>query len=476
MRSWCNEYALILGFQALVMAAASAHPWLSDSLGYVRYAWDLAEGRYAPWPLTNHYSLMIGLLMPMAACFKVFGYSPAAALLFPMLCALLMTYWAMRAAEALFDRTVAWITGLLVAATPFTGLFGTQVMGDVPLGACAALALLLWARGRPFGLGLTLGYAIWLKTTGLFLAPFYFGALAWRRRWKELIRVSAGLGLMGSIYAAFFLVQADDPLHPLKVTQATVRATIAGYGLAPDWNQLLDDVLTDLPAAMFWLPDWQSRQFGLLFWAALLGGLWLRSRNAPGPWRMVTALALVTFLILDLWPLTMGPERIELWHQARFLSIILVPTAILAAAALAHRPRWAVMLAALQLSILLPVSWKQRLRVEPLAEAAGYLERIGARLIETDEVTAIQLEILLGPGRRIHWTPQHPSAEFLVYHEVNASEDRTWNKLKPPDLSRWEPVSKSTADEPLPWKELLEAISDGSWGKRTYRVVVYRRR
>ncbi len=116
--------------------------------------------------------------------------------------ALLLTALMMRLARRLYhDETIAFLAGLLSAASPFTLAYGASAFTDMSLLFCSVAALYLALSGRWALAGLALGLAFWCKQQAIFVAVLLALLLvvegARRRDWlRFLLPLSAICGLL----------------------------------------------------------------------------------------------------------------------------------------------------------------------------------------------------------------------------------------------------------------------------------------
>jgi 4-amino-4-deoxy-L-arabinose transferase-like glycosyltransferase len=150
----------------------------------------------------------------IAAAYRAFGFTPAAARLVPVLAALgvlLATAWLGR---KLFGREVALAAAAVLATTLAFVAFGRIAMSDMPLTLFTTLAVALAVdalddRPKPHALpllGLVLGLGFLAKgPVALVMAGIPIGLLAWSRGWGRGLQNVPGLLAAAALFAVFGL-------------------------------------------------------------------------------------------------------------------------------------------------------------------------------------------------------------------------------------------------------------------------------
>lgn len=168
-------FAFILGLGLAVRLYVGGGVTAADDASMVELAarW-LDEGPYLP---DSHYSTRVGMTLPLALVFSVFGYGEVQVALLPLACSLISITLAYLFTRHLFDRNTALIAAASIAVFPLDALYGSRFYPDSIFGSISALAIyLIWrAPHKPKTLtwallgGLIWGYAYLIKVEAFFL-------------------------------------------------------------------------------------------------------------------------------------------------------------------------------------------------------------------------------------------------------------------------------------------------------------------
>jgi Dolichyl-phosphate-mannose-protein mannosyltransferase len=219
-------------------------PWLSCP-----YFWDEA-GQFIPASLDVYYSGELvphstipnvhppGIMLWMAAAWRLFGYSIVTARLAMLLIALLGCWWVYRlAAEFLCpDHKAAVMTLVLLCASPLFFSQSIMVLLDMPAMAVTALALVLFLRERFILAAVACVALVMVKETGALLPAVLGIVLAREHRWKQsvlfllpalplaawllLLHLHTGHWFGNALFAQYNLTY---PLNPVRLGLAGLR-------------------------------------------------------------------------------------------------------------------------------------------------------------------------------------------------------------------------------------------------------------
>lgn len=180
---------LIAGLGLVARLAFFTGMALGDDVFYTGQAYLLAfEGGWPPAPY--HWHTRAGLLLPTAACLKLFGPAPWVYVLWPLLASTAtvgLTAWAARPVAG--DRGAV-LAALLAAFTPLELIYATHLFPDVVVGLFSAGGLAAWLRALQTdarwyyllaGTGAGLGYLC--RETVVMDVPVYLALWAWTGRW-----------------------------------------------------------------------------------------------------------------------------------------------------------------------------------------------------------------------------------------------------------------------------------------------------
>lgn len=326
-------------------------PILSDQLDYFSAAWAL------PDTTPTHRHLRVGLIWPVWALTRLFGYSEAAYYGIPLLTRFLLGFATWWLGKQMFSARVGWVAGILLMLTPGYSRVTSQLLPDYFAAAMITLsmALIFWAcsgkqratRKNVLALlaaGACVGWAYLCREYIVILFPCIgLAMLLLRASPKGWFSFATGAVLVYSLELLWGWLVYDNPFIRFSAS-ASPRTTEREFATE------VHEVLLLLPEAFstyggWWLPVFVA--FGLL--APLIA---LRLRHTG--WRVLAAWSLpgwVFFTAIALLPILVFDERAVYLrlHMFRYWSIIFPPIFIAGVAAvfLLHDairrrcPRWA---------------------------------------------------------------------------------------------------------------------------------------
>jgi 4-amino-4-deoxy-L-arabinose transferase-like glycosyltransferase len=297
----------------------------SDDLGYSGYALQIARGTYHLEP--HHYAIRYGLLLPVAAAYRVFGAYEWTTVLFPLLFGSLACVVAAEIARRYGGIPAAWIAGMLMVTFPIDVRYSTVLTPEPMCQLVLLLAALLYLQSRESGsrlgglaAGACFGVAYLTKEPAAFVAVVFVVFALWTRRWALATQVAVGAGLVVAGELAWYWSQSHDLLfrpHAMAVHNRSEMAVEANAELS--WR------LWKAYPRMMILPN---VHFGLhsLFALVLAGYASVRNRF-DGDTRLFVLWALVPFLYLDFgsssftyyWALPLAPRYISLIYPPLFI-------------------------------------------------------------------------------------------------------------------------------------------------------------
>ena len=309
-----------------------------DDTYYIDVAHRFATGDWTP--SASQFGLRIGLIVPAALVYRLFGVGDATTGLFPLLCSLATIPLAFVIGRLVAGETVGLLAAALLAVLPLDVIFASQLAGTAPASLLAGLALLFYLRAQEthrarsfFAAGACVGFGCLCADVTLFcLIPLScHAAFVARRDWRTLW-VPVGLASVFAGEALYYGIVSGDPLYRFSTlarqvaTQGNVDALSSGLGLAY--------------AVQPFLRLASEQEFGL-FPAFLVPAIWMAVRRPPHPHLRLLALWVVTIFLYTSYG-TVSPLRFApLPRLPRYLASVAIPAVILLAAWLMTlRPRW----------------------------------------------------------------------------------------------------------------------------------------
>jgi 4-amino-4-deoxy-L-arabinose transferase-like glycosyltransferase len=215
----------VVGLVAIVAVAAAIRGLLFrgfvglDDAEYARFAYEIAHGFFDPTHYTGPavFPLRLGVIVPTALVFKLFGMGERTTVIYPFLVSLAGIVLIYVYAGSLFGRRAGLIAGGLTAIFPWDIDGAIKLLPDLPAAFYAAAAVttvmlvekhggrrrsLLFAGGTLAGL--TLGLSWLCKESVAYLAPLFlvWMVLSIRRRGSPMLFLWAGVAI-GSLSVLF---------------------------------------------------------------------------------------------------------------------------------------------------------------------------------------------------------------------------------------------------------------------------------
>ena len=315
-----------------------------DGLVYSHLAERLAEG-VSPFakPLPDAWgAVRVGLYVPVALLYRLFGVSHATTVAWPLLCSLLGVAGAYALGKRLAGESAGLFAAFMLAVLPTNVAAGTALLGDGPVAACSIGIVLflvrasestgtraLWNAAASLAL---LGLGLLCKPIILLLLPFliYFGLGAVNQR--AVRGAGIALGVIGLIGYVVYIRAAPPPHLPTGVVHGFERLAGSAMDL---WQRFVSTT----PEFSWWAPLWL---------AAFAGSLALGRRET----RVPLAWLGLTFAYGELGTRSLATYVPVVWYDndspARHMLFLAAPAIILTAVFIApaverRAARWIVM-------------------------------------------------------------------------------------------------------------------------------------
>jgi 4-amino-4-deoxy-L-arabinose transferase-like glycosyltransferase len=327
-------YSLFFSLAILVRIACFTGLLASDDVGYSYYGQLLAQGTYSLQ--ASHLGLRVGLTIPVAIVYRLFGVSEWTTVLVPLLASAASVPLLVAVGRRLFPARAALLAGLLMLTFPVYVRYATTLVPEpvMEFWILLGLAALLIAHqsGRAtvaFLAGLCFGVAYLSKEIALFAGAAIVIYSLLHHRWKLSLAMVAGISLIGLLEHAFYFVGTGDWLYRAHVIgESQVQYFAANEGPIPvAWR-----LLKAYPRSML-LP---SMDFGLHSAMALLlavGGMLLIRREAL---RLLLLWAAIPMIYLNFGSASLS-QYLPLPTSPRYIALVYAPIFLLAGAFLHHR-------------------------------------------------------------------------------------------------------------------------------------------
>ena len=445
----------------LVLAAAVRLIWFSglqvgDDIVYSRIAVERLDGK---WTVNNVQETRHAFLLPIVACYAIFGPGELPLVLYNLLCSLgtvALVFFLVRRGFGPWGGIWA---AAMAAVHPNLVFHATECHTDTPLAFWTLASLMMLFRSessaRPMRdmaiSGLLLGWAYLHKESAVFVLPFFLGRwLCGARSWRVYVPAAAALVALIAAEAVLNGAWTGDPLR--RVTM--IRTWHVGPYMVeahPDARAVLARVFLELPRKLF---------FGYgavnLFALAAAAALWFRK---DAPMRRFAGWFLAIYASTCAWPSSLVPYLPAFNLYAWTLPPLVVPLLCILGGALGRlRPSLAagaaVFVAATSMYGVIDLHASTRRLTAGPREAYAWIARHAPATVVSDDGSIQVFDFLEGHK------PQRRYVPFQALHEATegvAIVDRFWTE---PD--RW--WSRPSAAVDPGWEKLLE----------TPRITIYR--
>lgn len=227
---------LLIVLSILIQIYSICPPVLSDQLQYYGSAASFPQFPVNP----SHWSLRIGLILPVALIYRVFGYSEISYYFIPVLSLILLTLVVFKFGEKLFSYRIGIISALWFMTLPGVLKESGNLLPDIPATLCIASGFLVLQKIYSKNLlaeqstdriipnfrfllvlaGMLFGWAYLTKEyflIFLFLVPVCF--FAFSIPWKYFLNFMIGFFLIISIELFFGIIIYHDPFIRLFTSQ-----------------------------------------------------------------------------------------------------------------------------------------------------------------------------------------------------------------------------------------------------------------
>lgn len=239
----------------------------SDDLNYNRAAYLLTTD--AAVSHEDHQTSRLGLLLPVAQAFKLWGVNEISSILFPFLCFTLL-YWTLVVTVArFFGPWIGIMAGVLYTFLPIEIFHATMLLPDLPSAAFLAVSgsLLYWDHRHPAGqtpkkraillflAGVLFGWAYLIRVTAVFFGVFvagYFGWQTYKRRafqWAWLW-FGAGVLLVLGLESGYYYWITHNPFYRYQAIGPGIKSPVVLARRQLEGMALLKRLSSDLFALL----------------------------------------------------------------------------------------------------------------------------------------------------------------------------------------------------------------------------------
>lgn len=226
----------------------------SDDVYYATYAQQIAEGRYALE--YHHFAIRFGLILPVGLLYALFGVNEWSTIGVPFFASSLSVVLLALIGAKLFGIRAGGIAGILLVSFPLQLHYASILVPELVAECYVLLALLIYVRTEErapmaFGAlaGAFIGIAYLTKEPALFVAAALFIDAARQGRWRNVLGIALGIGVVIAVEHAYYLSLTGDLLfrvhamakHNLYVTDGRGEVDIAnlGYRLIKEYPRMM---------------------------------------------------------------------------------------------------------------------------------------------------------------------------------------------------------------------------------------------
>lgn len=296
----------------------------SDDMFYSKFGQAIASNSYKLE--ATHYAVRYGLLVPLAASYRLFGLHEWTTILVPLISSSLAAPLLALIAARLAGIRQAWIAGLLMATFPVAVRYGSILVPEPVLETFLLIAALLFLLAQAHNsailaaaAGVFLGISYLTKEPAAFVAMAFFLFLVAMRRWKLAFVMGCGVALVLLGEVTWYWKESGDVLfriHAMAWNNSSDMAIAA--------NQNLFYRLFKQYPRMILVPSVDYGLHSLLALGLSATALFWR-RSAATLWLLLWAV--FPFLYLNFgtssfryyWALPLAPRYLGLVYEPLFL-------------------------------------------------------------------------------------------------------------------------------------------------------------
>jgi 4-amino-4-deoxy-L-arabinose transferase-like glycosyltransferase len=305
---------------------------LNDDTEYADTAYRLARLEAFHYPVESIDSLRFGMVLPLAAVYRLFGVSNITSGLFPLLCSTCTMWLTYRLGREMLSPGCGTLALAFLATFPLDIVYATQLVPSIPVVACWAAALLLFLRAdarnresRPgasllaFLSGAMIGISWLCNEPGpLFFVVLLTWTVVNNSRWRLLALAGVGALSVFCAEAIVFRMLCGSYFWRLHVVHRTEQLVPTNTDLA-----YYPRVLFKIVRPEFWSQEGHFGFFPYVFLGVPFVLFRSRSRPAGALWISVV----LVMLWLQFGVMTLEGRPIAKWIR---YPIVLVPFALVA--------------------------------------------------------------------------------------------------------------------------------------------------
>lgn len=176
---------------------------------------------------TSNSGIRMMTILPIALCFKLFGFKIASASGYFLFCSLSSIFLTYLIASHFFGKTIGMLAALFYAVFPLAVFYASQMSGDVAASFYLLLGLYVLIRKRPYWGGIVWGIGLAAKENGIFYIPVLLaylfaqpqkGAAENTQSRLEIMRDALlGFSVIFSLELLVFYLVTGNPFHRWQI-------------------------------------------------------------------------------------------------------------------------------------------------------------------------------------------------------------------------------------------------------------------
>ncbi len=240
----------------------------SDDLSYNRAAYALSDE--TALSQMDHQTSRLGLLLPVAQTFNLFGVNEISSILFPFLCFIILYWTLVLTATTFLGKWTGIMAGVLYTFLPIEMFHATMLLPDLPSAAFIALSgsVLYWDQQQAdtlsptkracllFLAGVLLGWAYLIRITALFFGVFVAGYAGWQSATNRKIQwrwlwFGGGFLLVLLLESGYYSWMTGNPLHRYIAIGPGISSSLVLARRRLEGIELLSRLTRDLFSLLF---------------------------------------------------------------------------------------------------------------------------------------------------------------------------------------------------------------------------------
>lgn len=198
----------------------------SDSVYYTKFANDILNDKFPSE--TTQLNARIGLLIPVAISYSIFGVNDFSSTLFPLLASIFGIILIFHFGKFLFNEKVGLVAAFLLSFFPLDVLYSTRLLSDLPSAFFSGLSIFLFLKAEKIVRksnsylfyilsGASLGIAFTIREMAIIMLLFFLVYVLYKKEFKwSYILIGTGFLLILIIETGFFYYYTGNPFFKLE--------------------------------------------------------------------------------------------------------------------------------------------------------------------------------------------------------------------------------------------------------------------